>query len=314
MLGPSDTPPAVRAHWNEIDAQNKSDWDNLVREFEPAHPLSPFNEFAGEAITDLQARRLWNRLEASARVLQATICKRWTEFDAWRGFQHMATKGKAEQFVSSRLQKLKPWFHRQVREHNEKQTLRGEGKLYAEAEANEKAPNSIRLVTEVWHLCYGTETGEYPKKGHGCMEWLAKLLGAPNRSLSVAELRGDPEGRLAADALLVGELETDRDGVKAIKKRLKEIEDITEETGGSEALENEKARLLHQLEDAGDCKQITNRLRKTHHNMATQIRRLRDKKLVKNMPNLAAHLKATLKFDIPDFGYYPPHGTPSWKI
>ena len=51
--------------------------------------------------------------------------------------------------------------------------------------------------------------------------------------------RADWLGREAA-----GESETDLEGAKAIKNRLDEIESITCETGGSEALENEKAKLL----------------------------------------------------------------------
>ena len=109
---------------------------------------------------------------------------------------------------------------------------------------DEKQVLSIRLVGKVWHLRYGAERGDYPKKGNKSIEWLAKLLAVPNRLLTVGDLRGDPEGRLAADARLRGESETDLEGAKAIKNRLDEIESITCETGGSEALENEKAKLL----------------------------------------------------------------------
>ena len=175
-----------------------------------------------------------------------------------------------------------------------------------------EARNSIRLVGDVWQLGYSTENGQYPKQGNQCIKWLAKLLAAPNRSFTIAELRGDPEGKLAADALLRGDLESDRDGVKAIKNRLEAIEAITEETGGSETLENEKANLLRWLQAADDNKQITNPLRKAHHNIATQIRNLREK-LAPTMPKLAAHLQESLKLDAPHFGYYPPLGAPAWE-
>src|SRR5439155_7982880 len=157
------------------------------------------------------------------------------------------------------------------------------------------------LVGGVWHLSYGTEKGEYPKTGNKSIEWLARLLAAPNRSLTVADLQGDPEGKLAADARLRGEHETDLEGIKAIRTRLAEIEDIAAETGGSDALEDEKADLLRRLQAADDNKQMTSPLRAAHHNIATQIRNLRDK-LTNDMPNLAAHLIATLKLDSPRFG------------
>lgn len=166
-------------------------------------------------------------------------------------------------------------------------------------------------MAEVWHLRYGTETGEYPKKGNLCIEWLAKLLAAPNRSLTVADLRGDPEGKLAADGMLRGECETDREGVNIIKYRLEEIEDMTAATGGSEAMENEKADLLRQLQAARDNMQLDSPLRKAHHNAATQIRMFL-RKLATTMPKLSGHLDEALKLDFPHLGYYPPAVTSPW--
>ncbi len=174
--------------------------------------------------------------------------------------------------------------------------------------------NSVRLVGDVWHLNYGTEKGTYPKKGNQCIEWLAKMLAAPNHFFSVADLRGDPDGKLAGDGHLMGELETDLEGVKAIEKRLEEIDFLRATTGGTETLEDEKADLLRRLKAADSFKQITNSLRKAHHNIATQIRKLMRNKLAKDTPQFAAHLKATLKLDTPHLGYCPPTGTPVWKI
>jgi hypothetical protein len=132
--------------------------------------------------------------------------------------------------------------------------------------------------------------------------------------LTVADLRGDPEGKLTADALLSGLSETDREGVKGIKKRLGEIEEIISHMGGSETLENEQADLLRRVQEADDKKQITSPLQTFHHNMATQIRAFLRNKLAKDMPTLGAHLTAALKFDFPTFGYFPPASTPAWKI
>jgi hypothetical protein len=172
--------------------------------------------------------------------------------------------------------------------------------------------NSIQLVGKVWELRYGNERGGYPERGHKCIPWLRTILSHPRRSLTVAEVRGDPEGRLAGDALLHGERATDAAGIRAIRLRQEEIADIRAETGGSPSLDEEEAELLQQLQEAS--KQIKSPLRKAHHNIASQIRAFLRDKLAKDMPDLAAHLTAALKLDSPHFGYYPPVGAPAWKI
>jgi len=171
----------------------------------------------------------------------------------------------------------------------------------------------FQLEGEMWHLRYLGECGRFPAKGNKSISMIAKLVASPNRQLTVAELRGDPGGRLTCDASLGSELEVDRKGLITIKERLQEIDDITEEVGGSERIENERADLLHRLKSAKDYKRLASKLSKDHHNIASQIRGLVRKKLVKNMPNLAAHLTATLKLDFPHFGYFPPTGTPDWN-
>src|SRR5262249_30820122 len=135
-----------------------------------------------------------------------------------------------------------------------------------------------------------------------------------NRSLTVAELLGDPAGRLAADAQLGTELETDRAGVEHIERRLTDIEDLRASTGGgSDELDSEQAKLLQQLGRAGRKEPIRSPLVNAHHNIRTKIRNLL-KKLAKKMPNLAVHLEAALRLDFPHVGYFPPPGTPAWKI
>jgi hypothetical protein len=179
---------------------------------------------------------------------------------------------------------------------------------------NDLVENSLQLDGEVWHFRYQAETGDYPKQRNQCIGWLAKLLAAPNRPLSVAGLRGDPEGRLAADGFLGNEQETDREGIKVIKDRLEEIEDIAGETGWSESLENEKAELLARLKEAENGKRMIFPLKTAHHNIASQIRKFLRKTLAKPMPKLKSHLAEALKLEFPDFGYYPPPDTPAWKI
>lgn len=178
----------------------------------------------------------------------------------------------------------------------------------------ETVGNCIHLHTEVWHIRYEGESGTYPATGNMSIGWIAKLIAAPNRSLTVADVRGDPEGKLAADARMCGERETDHQGVTSILKRLQEIDDISAETGGCESLEEERIDLLERLKSADDGKQLLTALKKAHHNIATQIRTFIREKLVKDMPFLAAHLTLALKLDFPHFGYFPPVGTPAWKI
>jgi hypothetical protein len=141
--------------------------------------------------------------------------------------------------------------------------------------------------------------------------WLAKLLAAPNRQLTVGDLRGDPEGKLAADARLGAVPEMDRQAAEEVRRRLQEIEDITDKTGGSASLDEEKATLLDQLQRW--AKAHESQLKDDHHNIATQLRNFR-RKLQDDMPRLAGHLKECLKMDFPSFGYYPPSPPLCWQI
>ena len=171
--------------------------------------------------------------------------------------------------------------------------------------------NSAVRTGDTWTIRYGTEKGDYAdRKSIG---WLVQLLARPNRSLTVAELRGDPEGKLAADAYLGKEAETNAEGILAIKKRLQEIEDTAAEVEWSEKSSDEYADLLRRVEAAKGGKQIVTSANKEHHNVASQLRILR-RALKSNMPTLFAHLIASLQLDRPHLGYYPPVGAPNWKI
>jgi CheY-like chemotaxis protein len=184
--------------------------------------------------------------------------------------------------------------------------------VLGETELGEPQGNSIRLRGDVWHLSYHGESGDYPRRGNQSLAWLYKLLAAPNKLFTVAELQGDPDSKLDADARIGAERRTDDAGIKSIQKRLEEIEEITEQTGGSETLENEKTQLLDQLHEA--LGRIDSPLKKAHRNIAVQIRAFRDKLAKGSMPNLAAHLRAALKLDFPYIAYYPPAGAPAWQI
>jgi hypothetical protein len=173
---------------------------------------------------------------------------------------------------------------------------------------------SLRLVGEVWHVRYRGEAGDYPAKGNLCIGWLVKLLAVPNRLLTVADLRGDPEGKLAADAVLGAERVADPDDVelKAIKKELDDIEATADLTEWTEGLEERKANLLRRLQGRM-AERLGSQLQRGHANIATQLRNLR-RKLERDMPQLVAHLKVSLKLDFPEFGYYPPDPPPNWQF
>jgi hypothetical protein len=175
-----------------------------------------------------------------------------------------------------------------------------------------QAENFICREGQEWEIGYGNELGRFPERGNKCLQWLCKILSNPNRSLTVAEVLGDPQGTLAGDARLRSDRETDTPGMQQIRKRLAEIEDIRSETGGSASLDTEQAELLSHLEQADT--HLRTALRKAHHNISTQIRNFLKKLGDSKMPHLAAHLNATLKRDFPDFGYYPPPDSPGWKI
>jgi hypothetical protein len=173
------------------------------------------------------------------------------------------------------------------------------------------AAGSSELFGEIWHLRIHGESADFPRKGNQSLTWLHKLLAAPHKLFTVAELQGDPSGKLAADAGIGMERQMDDTGIKQIKCRLEEIEGITEGTGGSESMEHGKAALLQQLQEALRGKKLDSPLKDAHRNIAVQIRALREKKLAKDMPALAAH---ALKLDFPYVGYYPSPGTPAWQV
>jgi hypothetical protein len=187
------------------------------------------------------------------------------------------------------------------------------GLCEAARRTKDEAEYSARLTAEIWHLRYCDETGDYPIKGNQAIGWLVKLLAAPNRQLTVANLRGDPEDKLAADALLGGQPKMGSPEIKDIKKQLAEIDSLAETTGSTESLEERRAALLSQLK--GPTGQVlASQIKSDHRNIATQPRTLMREKLKRDMPQLAAHLKASLKLDCPEFGYYPPSPPPAWQF
>jgi hypothetical protein len=177
----------------------------------------------------------------------------------------------------------------------------------------DESGNYLRRVAGVWHFGYEDEVGEYPARGNQCIGWLAKLFPAPNRPFSVADLRGDPDGKLTADAQLGEARATEIEALRSIHFELRQVEDIAEEVGWSKDLEAKKTDLLGRVKKFEANKKISGPLRKAHHNVAAQIREFLKANLAKDMPKLAAHLAASLQLNYPDVTYQPPAGTPAWK-
>jgi hypothetical protein len=154
---------------------------------------------------------------------------------------------------ATRFRRMKGQLARQRRIHSDVKDVRRalddlEQKLSSHLQtlgdgSADKEP-SIRLVGAVWHIRFQGEKGDYPAKGNKCLPWLAKLLGAPDRQLTVAQVLGDPEVKLAVDAMMGGEREADGAAIAYMKERLADIDDIAKDTDGSEELEEETAELL----------------------------------------------------------------------
>jgi hypothetical protein len=179
--------------------------------------------------------------------------------------------------------------------------------------AGNESVYSIRRVGEVWHLRYSGERGDYPVNGNRALAWLATILAAPNRRLTVANVLGDSEDKLAAAALLGEQSILDDPTLKEIHDELDNIDAITADTGGSEELEKRKDGLLAELKNSAD-KRIDSALRKAHKNVATQLRNFFRKLKKGDMPDLGSHLIAFIKLDFPEFAYYPSKSSPAWQV
>src|SRR5262249_13078290 len=157
----------------------------------------------------------------------------------------------------------------------------------------DRPENSIKRVAEIWILHYEGETGQYPVKGNQFIGWLAKLLSKPDHNWTVAGLLGDPGGKLEAGSLPRAQCAMDRGGLRKIDNRIKEIDEITKETGGSESLEGERATLLQQVQVHSATERMPAPVKKAYDNITTQKRQFL-LKLAEEMPQLAAHLKACI--------------------
>jgi hypothetical protein len=174
---------------------------------------------------------------------------------------------------------------------------------------------SLRRVKKYWHLCFQGEKGDFPVKGNQFLGWLTKLLSKPDYDWTVAELLGDPGGKLKADALLGGECATDKDALRAIWERIQEINAIVEETDWSEKLEEDKEELLRQVQKYSATERMGAGVTKAYNNITTQKRQFLTK-LQEDMPQLTAHLRACLKQTASAYtlSYRPPPGTPRWDL
>jgi hypothetical protein len=175
------------------------------------------------------------------------------------------------------------------------------------------APLSLCRVGEVWRLRYHDEEGDFPVSGNHFIGWLAKLLAKPNYHWTIAELIGDLERKIAADAALGGEDALDAEGIRETRKEIETIDEFLK-MGGSEQLENERARLLRQLNGQMGAR-LKTAAENAYNNISTQKRKFLPK-LGRSMPKLASHLKACLDHDASSyaFSYRPPEGSSRWQI
>jgi hypothetical protein len=168
-------------------------------------------------------------------------------------------------------------------------------------------------VGEIWCLRYHDEINNFPVKGNQFIRWLAKLLEQRNCPLTVAELYGDPGGKLAADASLGGEDTQDRESLQATYKRMEDIQTIIADTGGSEELEAELEELVRQVGKSSE--RMKTGIGRAYHNIATQ-KRMFLQKIQEQMPELRAHLRTYIHQEPSGytFCYRPPDGTLRWQI
>jgi hypothetical protein len=175
-------------------------------------------------------------------------------------------------------------------------------------------PLSLRRNVAMWQVRYHDEEGHFPVKGNQFISWLAKLLAKPEHHWPIADLRGDPEGKLAADARLGGERSKDERYLQDIHKDIADVEAIAAETGSTEALEERREKLLQEVQKHSAKEQMETSIQKDYENVLKQ-RKLFIKKL-DEMPQFAAHLEACIQSFSNDytFAYKPPQGTLTWDI
>jgi hypothetical protein len=198
-----------------------------------------------------------------------------------------------------------------LREMNARKSLGGKTPS-GDGASERPAGNSIRLVAEVWQISYGAERGHYASKDNRCIGWLARLLAAPGRAFTVADLRGDPECKIKADSLMGVEFQGDLTLLRNLDKELQDIDAIGEESNWPDHLVDKKNDLLRRVGEIKSGKRMNSTLRDEHHNIATQLRAF-IRKLTNSMPALASHLKTALRMNLPHFRYDPPADTVAWE-
>jgi hypothetical protein len=180
--------------------------------------------------------------------------------------------------------------------------------------ANAEPEHVIRRNCGMWHIQYLDEAGDFPVTGNKCLSHLAAVLIRPNHLFGISELVGDLEGKLEAEAHFSGDKETDLAGLVVLQRELDEVEALLE-LGQTDALLERKQRVLGLIKRAAKGRTLGkgSPVRKAHHNISSQIRGFIREKLEADMPQFAAHLKASIRMEFPDIGYFPPAGCPGWN-
>jgi hypothetical protein len=174
--------------------------------------------------------------------------------------------------------------------------------------------NSVVLEGDEWRITFEGMSIALKSKGNLAVGWVVLLLSRPGKALFPWDFRGDPDGKLKADATQRAEPETDREGGKRIQNRLDDIDVIEEAVPLTQSLENERARLMLQLKKAVRKTKIPAAVSTDHHAISALIRIFLKGKLRENLPRLSEHLLASLTFANPTIVYNPAPGTSSWNI
>jgi hypothetical protein len=177
-------------------------------------------------------------------------------------------------------------------------------------------PNQyLRRVGEVWDLRYGDELFRIAVDRCQFVSWLAKLLVKPNYAWLVTELRGDPEGKLKADAAIRNTPAMDDSYVQAIRRELEDIEAQAAATSWTEALEERRDRCVRKLTPYAKREHLKSPARAAFENVSKQSRNFLAN-LGPHAPRLAEHFRRTIVLGGQSLSvtYSPPPGTPAWLV
>jgi hypothetical protein len=109
----SNDPAAQGTIGQDFNDQYDAQFENLLKEFAPSNPASPFNSFHGKLISEQGKQQLKNTLHA--RAVQRAARLR-TYLESTKGVE--AGEKKCRDIVNSHVERVLAWIDRLVKEHN----------------------------------------------------------------------------------------------------------------------------------------------------------------------------------------------------